>query len=154
DETFAGSPTTTTPYTLAALAGATIEPHPAPAHDVLVVNRTGPALLPSQTRHVSYSARWVDNLNLVSPNVDLAARTITDPRPPPPPAVITELRYTARPDAQGHARVDLDFQSTIGTRYRVFASTETTLLHALDSIGQAAAANDIRGAAPGAPRAM
>src|SRR5262249_8103288 len=39
-------------------------------------------------------------------------------------------------------------------RYRVFASTETTLLHALDSIGQAAAANDIRGAAPGAPRAM
>jgi hypothetical protein len=154
DETFAGSPTSTTSYTLAALAGATIETHPAPAHDLLVIKRTGPALLPSASRKATYTARWIDVLTHVSPNADPAARTIVDPRPPSPPPVITELRYTARPDAQGHARVDLDFASTPGTRYRVFASTETTLLKALDSTGHTTEANDIRGAAPGAPRAM
>ena len=61
-----------------------------------------------------------------------AKRTIVDPRPPPPPPVITELRWTARPDVTGHARVDLDFASTVGTRYRVFVSNETLLLKALE----------------------
>ena len=154
DETFAGSATSTSSYTLAALVGATIESHPAPAHDLLVVDRTAPALLPSASRKVTYTARWSDVLNLVSAYADPAVRTIVDPRPPPPPPVITELRYTARPDAQGHARVDLDFASTPGTRYRVFASTETTLLKALDSTGHTTEANDVRAAAPGAPRAM
>ena len=66
------------------------------------------------------------------------------------------MRYTARPDAQGHARADLAFPSVPGTRYRVFASTETTLLKALDQSGTAAAtaaAVSIRAAAQGAPRA-
>src|SRR5262245_33192237 len=154
DETFAGGPTTTTGYALGALTGATIETHPAPAHDVLVIARSGPALLTSESRKVTYLARWVDALNLVSANSDPAIRTIVDPRPPPPPPVVTELRYTARPDAQGHARVDLDFASTPGARYRVYASTETTLLKALESAGRMAEANDIRSAGPGAPRAM
>src|SRR5207247_1945757 len=52
DESFAGSPTSTTSYTLAALVGATIEPHPAPEHDVLLIPRTGPAQLPSTSRHI------------------------------------------------------------------------------------------------------
>jgi hypothetical protein len=157
DETFAGDPTTTTPYTLGGLVGATIEPHPAPAHpahDLIVIQRTGPALARAAQRGVVYAARWIDNLGHVSANADPAARTITDPRPPLPPPVITELRYTARPDAEGHARVDLDFDSTSGTRYRVFVSNETTLLKALDSHGEVAAAATIRAAAPGAPRAM
>ncbi len=153
DESFAGSPAAATSYTLAALAGATIELHPAPAHDLLVISRAAPALLPSTSRKVTYMARWVDTLALVSADSDPAARTIVDPRPPPAPPVITELRYTARPDAQGHARVDLDFGSVPGTRYRVFFSTETQLLHALDTGGQAAAAAEIRAAQAGAPRA-
>lgn len=159
-ETFEGQAAVTTSYTLGSLVGATLELHAAPAHDLLVINRTGPALPRGGKKKVTYTARWVDVLNLVSVNADPAARTITDPRPPVAPPVITELRYTARPDVQGNARVDLDFGSTVGTRYRVFASNETILLKALDndaiagSAAAAAAALDIRAAEPGAPRAM
>jgi len=155
DETFTGSSTTTAGYDLSALpGGASVETHPAPDHDVLVIPRTGPARYPSTSLKVSYTARWVDSLGQVSANSDPAVRTIVDPRPPPLPAVETELRYTARPDSQGHARVDLDFASTPGTRYRVYASTEVTLLKALDDGGHTLEASDIRGAAPGALRAM
>ncbi|WP_140635950.1 hypothetical protein [Methylibium rhizosphaerae] len=154
DETFAGLATTTTSYTLGSLAGATLELHPAPAHDILVIHRNGPDLPRCGSKKVTYTARWIDVLNLVSPNADPASRTIMDPRPPEAPPVITELRYTARPDVQGHARVDLDFGSTVGTRYRVFASNETILLKALQNDGHVAARNDILSAAPGAPRAM
>jgi hypothetical protein len=154
DETFAGGSTTTVSYTLSSLVGATIETHAAPAHDLLVIQRSGPGLARAAQRGVVYTARWIDVLNHVSPNADPAARTITDPRPPLPPPVITELRYTARPDAEGHARVDLDFSSTPGTRYRVFVSNETTLLKALENNGHAAAASAILAADPGAPRAM
>ena len=154
DETFEGMATTTSSYTLGSLVGATLELHPAPAHDMLVIQRTGPALPRCGSQKVSYTARWIDVINLVSPNADPAARTITDPRPPQAPPVITELRYTARPDVQGHARVDLDFGSAVGTRYRVFASNETLLLKALKNNNQTAALNDILSAEPGAPRAM
>jgi hypothetical protein len=153
-ETFDGAPAVTLGYTLGVLVGASIEAHPAPEHDLLVINRTGPALARCASRKVSYTARWVDVLNQVSLDADPAARTITDPRPPELPGVITELRYTSRPDVQGHARVDLDINTTSGMRYRVFASTEPTLLKALEDMGQHAAANDIRSAVPGAPRAM
>jgi hypothetical protein len=121
---------------------------------VIVIQRTGPSLARAAQRGVVYIARWIDELNHMSPNADPAARTISDPRPPLPPPVLTALRYTARPDAEGHARVDLDFSSTPGTRYRVFVSNETTLLKALDENGHAAAANVIRAAEAGAPRAM
>ncbi|MCY1013782.1 hypothetical protein OV079_51315 [Nannocystis pusilla] len=67
--------------------------------------------------------------------------------------MITELRWTARPDVEGHARVDLDFGSTIGTRYRVFVSNETLLLEALEQDGHHAARAEILAAEPGAPRA-
>ena len=159
-QTFEGQAAVTTSYTLGSLVGATLELHSAPAHDLLIIKRTGPALPRGGHKKVTYTARWVDILNLVSTNADPAARTITDPRPPVAPLVITELRYTARPDVQGNARVDLDFGSTVGTRYRVFASNETILLKALDndatagSAAAAAAAADIRAAIAGAPRAM
>lgn len=154
DETFEGLATTTSSYTLGSLVGATLELHAAPAHDLLIIKRPGPALPRCGSKKVSYTARWIDVLNHVSPNADPANRTITDPRPPEPPPVITELRYTARPDVQGHARVDLDFASTVGTRYRVFASNETILLKALENDHQLAARDDILSAEPGAPRAM
>ncbi|HVY14339.1 MAG TPA: hypothetical protein VHB27_03865 [Rhodopila sp.] len=157
DETFQGSPLTTTSYTLASLPGtAGIEAKTAPDPDILVIHRTGPALARAATGKATYTARWIDTLSLVSPNADPVARALTDPRPPPAPPVITDLRYTSRPDAQGIARVDLDFTTTPGTRYRVYASSETTLLAALDAGDAAAhaAAADIRAATPGAPRAM
>lgn len=154
DESFEGLATTTTSYTLGSLLGATLELHAAPAHDILVIHRAGPSLPRCGSKKVSYTARWVDTLSLVSPNADPAARTIMDPRPPEAPPVITELRYTARPDVQGHARVDLDFASTVGTRYRVFASNETLLLKALENDNHLAAKADILSALPGAPRAM
>jgi hypothetical protein len=153
-ETFEGSAAVTVGYNLAAPVGAMVEVHPAPAHDMLVITRTGPSLARGAAKKITYTARWIDALNLVSPVSDPAARTLTDPRPPPAPPVITELRYTARPDVEGHARVDLDFASTVGTRYRVFASNETILLKALENDGHLAAAADIRSAVPGAPRAM
>lgn len=156
DETFASGALTTTGYTLASLpATAAIETHAAPDPDILVIQRTGPGLARAATSKATYTARWIDLLNLVSQNADPVLRNLTDPRPPPAPPVITELRYTSRPDAQGVARVDLDFTTTPGTRYRVYASSETTLLAALDGGNAAAqaAAADIRAAAPGAPRA-
>lgn len=165
-ETFAGQAPVVASYQLASLVGASIELHTAPAHDLLIIKRTGPALPRGGDKKVSYTARWVDSLNHSSADADPAARTITDPRPPPAPAVITELRYTARPDVEGYARVDLDFSSTVGTQYRVFATNEVILLKALDNLAAqaainpaaaataAAAAADIRSAQPGAPRAM
>lgn len=157
DETFVGSALTTTSYALASLpASASIETHIAPDPDILVIARTGPGLARAAQSKATYTARWIDVLSLVSANADPVVRTLTDPRPPPAPPVITDLRYTSRPDAQGMARVDLDFTTTPGTRYRVYASSETTLLAALDAgnaTAQAAAA-DIRAAMPGAPRAM
>lgn len=151
DETFEGGPTS---HASIPLAGAAITTDPVTGHDVLTLSRPGPALARATQRKATYKARWVDTLGHVSPDSDPAIRTIVDPRPPPPPPVITELRYTARPDSQGHARVDLDFASTPGTRYRVFASTEPTLLKYLDGTGHGAAAGAIRAAEPGAPRAM
>lgn len=152
-ESFGGASSTSILYDLTALSGAVIEPHPAPDHDVLVITRSGPALERCASTKVAYIARWNDALGRVSTDSDPAVRTITDPRPPLPPVVPTELRYTARPDAQGHARADLTFASVPGTRYRIFVSTETTLLKSLDSRGETAAAAAIRAADAGAPRA-
>jgi hypothetical protein len=153
DETFDGSPTVTTSFNLASPSPATIETYVDPAQDLLLIVRNGPDLPRCGSRKVTYTARWVDSLGHVSPNADPAARTMVDPRPPEPPPVITSLRWTARPDAEGHARVDLDFNSTVGTRYRVFATNETILLKALLDGGQIAARSDILSAVPGAPRA-
>ncbi|MDC0715774.1 hypothetical protein [Nannocystis bainbridge] len=152
DETFEGSPTTTVSYILASPAPAVIDTDP-PTPDMLRIVRDGPDLPRCGSRKVTYTARWFDVLGLVSPDALPAQRTITDPRPPPPPPVITELRWTARPDAEGHARVDLDFTTTVGTRYRVFASNETLLLKALQQGGHVTARNEILAAEPGAPRA-
>lgn len=149
-ESFSGEPTQTVSIHLSSPAPAVIESGPP---DMLVLVRPGPDLPRCGERTVSYTARWIDELGLVSPDALPAKRTIVDPRPPPPPPVITELRWTARPDVTGHARVDLDFASTVGTRYRVFVSNETLLLKALEQAGHAAAHAEILAAAPGAPRA-
>lgn len=155
-ETFDGSPPVTVPYLLPNPAAASLQIDAVTGQTLLVIPRTGPALPRCGSRKVRYTARWVDTLAHVSAKADPAVRTMVDPRPPVAPVVETQLRYTARPDAEGNARVDLDFASVTDTRYRVFASTETLLLKALDSGGKpgaAAAAAAIRAAVPGAPRA-
>lgn len=155
-ETFGAAPPVTLPYSLPVPAGASLQNDPATGQRLLVIPRTGPALPRCGSAKVSYTARWVDVAGTPSFDADPVARTMVDPRPPTAPTVETRLRYTARPDAQGHARVDLDFGSVTGRRYRVFASNETTLLKALETSGKpgaAAAAAAIRAAAPGAPRA-
>lgn len=156
DESFDGAAMQTVNV---ALPGET-ESHPAPEHDLLVVRRSGPPMLRSASARIRYTARWIDAAGGVSADAFPAARTLVDPRPARAPVVETRLRWTARPDAGGHARVDLDFESLPGARYRVFTSNESTLLRALDKAGEAAgggparaAAADIRAAAPGAPRA-
>ncbi|MFY0534324.1 hypothetical protein [Nannocystis pusilla] len=80
-ETFEGSPTTTVSYLLANPAPATIESLP-PAPDMLLVVRDGPDLPRCGSKKVTYTARWIDELGLVSPDALPAQRTIVDPRPP------------------------------------------------------------------------
>ncbi len=150
----AGAPTTTV-YVLDSLSGsgATLEPHPSPDHDVLVIEQDGPLIPRAAKRSVSVVARWIDHGNLISTDSPPAKRQLIDPRPPPLPAVNTELQYSARPDATGFARVEITWTSTPGTRYRVFTSTETTLLKALQNAGKQNIVNQILAAQPGAPRA-
>lgn len=133
--------------------GVTLVTAAPPAHDVLQIVTVGPAIPAAGSRHVQVVARWADAFGLVSPNSPPVARTLLDPRSPPLPAVPTSLQYSARPDATGHARVELRWPSTPGTRYRVFASTETILLAALANHNLSGVAATITAAAPGAPRA-
>jgi hypothetical protein len=130
-----------------------LEPHPSPGHDVLAIPLAGPAVPRAGSRSVEVVARWVDVLTHESTGSAPAKRRLLDPRPPALPAVDTRLKYSARPDATGHARVELTWPSVAGTRYRVFVSTETTLLAALLANGDGTTANEIAAAAPGAPRA-
>lgn len=144
---------TTTSYTLGALpAGVSIEPHP-DAHDLLVIPLPGPAIARAGFRNVRVVARWLDEGNLASPLSPNADRKLVDPRPPPLPPIDTELKYSARPDVTGWARVELKWTSTPGTRYRVFVSNETTLIAALAAQGRTDVVAAILQAAPGAPRA-
>lgn len=145
-ETFGGVLHPTLNYQLANPAGASIFHDTVTDCDILVIKRTGPALLPCEQMKVSYTARWIDVSNKVSPDALAANRTIVDPRAPASPKLVETLTYTSRPDAQGHARVDLQFPGAAGVRYRVFASNETILLKALENMGPAGmqTAEDIR----------
>lgn len=138
-ETFGGNPVVSASYVLSSLpitAKIIVDPSSDPAHPqtILVIKRTGPALLPSQSIKVSYKARWKDVLNHDSLDSFPAEKTIIDPRPPAAPVIIRPLDYTSRPDAMGHARVEFEFPGVDGVGYRVYASTETTLLKALETI--------------------
>jgi len=137
-----------------ATAGPLIEPHAAPGHDVLVLTEPGPALGRAEATTLHVTGRWIDVGGLVSPPSAPAQRAIVDPRPPPLPVVPTELQYSARPDATGFARVELTWPSVPGASYRVFASTEPTLLGALRNAGQGPLADSIAATPAGAPRAM
>jgi hypothetical protein len=151
-ETFGANPAVSPYYDLANLPNAPgnqahLEPDPAssPGHpqQLLVITRTGPALYPAQQIKVSYTARWRDVLNHESPDAYPAKKTITDPRPPEAPVIIRPLAYTSRPDAMGHARAEFAFNGAAGVGYRVYTSTESTLLKALDGI-DSGLADDVR----------
>lgn len=151
DISVGGTPATTTSFVLAA-SGMMIESHPG-QHNVLVVTRAGPPLDRAASTTLTVTARWIDSGNLVSPDSIPATRTLLDPRPPAPPIVPTELQYSARPDATGYARVELEWPSAPGVSYRVFASNETTMLGALRAGGQGGIADAIAATPTGAPRA-
>lgn len=142
-ETFGVNPAASAYYDLASLPSAPgnsahleIDPSSAPGHpqQLLIITRTGPALYPAQQIKVSYTARWRDVLNHESLDAYPANKTITDPRPPEAPVIIRPLAYTSRPDAMGHARAEFSFNGAAGVGYRVYTSTESTLLKALDGI--------------------
>jgi hypothetical protein len=146
-----GAPAVTT--ILLGAPGTLIEVHPAPLHDILLLTRAGPPLGRAAATTVAVTARWIDEAGLVSVPSAPAQRTILDPRPPALPVVPTTLLYSARPDATGFARVELVWPSVPGTRYRVFASSEPTLLGALRNAGRTAIADAIAATPAGAPRA-
>ncbi len=144
-----------------ATAAPLIEPHPAPEHDVLLLTEPGPALGRAESTTLDVTGRWIDVGGLRSRRSGAPARrAIVDPRPPPLPVVPTELRYSARPDATGFARVELTLPSTPGTSWRVVRLQRAgTLLERCatghGSVAEAIAATPARRAAgPGrsAPR--
>jgi hypothetical protein len=140
-ETFGANPAVTVPFRLDALpAQAAIVPDPssAPSHPqhILKIARVGPALAAAGQSKVVYTARWRDVLDHVSADAFPAVKTVIDPRPPAAPVIVRPLAYTARPDSLGHARVEFAFPGADGVGYRVYASTETTLLKALEAIDQ------------------
>ncbi|WNG58797.1 hypothetical protein F0U59_31740 [Archangium gephyra] len=147
-ETFGANPASTVSYELSNLppkAKVELDPASEPGHPqhLLIIERVGPALYPAQQTQVVYTARWRDVLNQQSEEAYPAKKTIVDPRPPQAPVIIRPLDYTSRPDAMGHARVEFSFDGADGVGYRVYASTETTLLKALEGIN-GTLANDIR----------
>lgn len=117
--TDAASDTTTTNIAIA-------DPTAPPAE--LPVDVAGPALMPGTSTTVTVSAHVTDTADERSaPSPDLHL-TIWDPRPPPPVVIDPSLRYTARPDVAGLARVDLTWSAASPQdRFRVYHADETTL---------------------------
>jgi hypothetical protein len=86
------------------------------------------------------NARWNDGV-VDGPPGEAQERVLVDPRPPVPPpppprppvpaSLDPSLRYSARPDAVGRARVVLEWPAQPGTRYRVYTTDETRLRGAL-----------------------
>lgn len=84
------------------------------------------------------TARWSDGV-AEGPPAETQERTLADPRPPVALVLDPTLRYSARPDAVGRARMVLEWAAAAGVRYRVYATDETRLRGAL---AERAAAGD------------
>lgn len=82
------------------------------------------------------TACWSDGVN-VGPACETIKRELVDPRPPVALTLDPSLRYSARPDAVGRARVVLDWTVAANTRYRVYTTDETRLLGALEDAASA-----------------
>lgn len=76
-------------------------------------------------------ARWVDTANTKSDASAPRKVKLVDPRPPEPVVIPPNLRYSARPDATGRARITLTWPVNPNLRYRVYVCDETRLVDAL-----------------------
>lgn len=111
-----------------------------PAQTVLEVVVPGPPGMIARAGSVParIEARWHDGVAFGPPSEPIL-RTLVDPRPPAALVLLPTLRYSARPDATGRARMVLDWNAAPGVRYRVFTTDETRLRGALQQ--RAAAGN-------------
>lgn len=100
----------------------------------------GPAGMIARAGQVTahLTARWSDGVGF-GPSSDPIERVLVDPRPPAALVLDPTLRYSARPDAVGRARVVLEWTAAAGVHYRVYTTDETRLRGAL---GDAAAGGD------------
>jgi hypothetical protein len=140
-----------------AATGATLSPpDPATGKQDLVIAMTDVLVPRAGQRQVQIVARWRDTAaptkRYSAPSVAFT-RTLRDPRPPVLPQLPSTLRFSARPDAMGRARVELSWDAQPGTRYRVFASTDATLVQALREGGHLDAADAIAATADLSARA-
>lgn len=102
---------------------------------VLDIVVPGPAGMIARAGRVSahITARWNDGVNL-GPSSEPIERNLVDPRPPVALDIDPTLRYSARPDAVGRARVVLEWNAVAGVRYRVYTTDETRMRGALQEL--------------------
>ncbi len=120
------------------------------------VTITPPAGMIARTGSVEAKlvAHWFDADGYGDPSEE-QRKMLVDPRPPAALVMDPTLRYSARPDAVGRARVVLSWTGTPNTRYRVYTTDETRLRSALAERGAAgnAAAAAVVAAVDAAPDA-
>jgi hypothetical protein len=106
-----------------------------PTQGFLDVVVPGPAGMIEQAGQVTaqINARWNDGV-ADGPLGEPVNRILVDPRPPVALVLDPTLRYSARPDAVGRARVVLDWNAAPGVRYRVYTTDETRLRGALQEL--------------------
>ncbi len=120
------------------------------------VTITPPAGMIARTGSVEAKliAHWFDSDGYGDPSEE-QRKVLVDPRPPAALVMDPTLRYSARPDAVGRARVVLSWTGAPSARYRVYTTDETRLHSALAERGAAgnAAAAAVVAAVDAAPDA-
>lgn len=107
-------------------------PPSAIASDIL-----GPGIERCGQRTVVLIAYWIDQAGQRSAPSNPKTLVMNDPRPAPAVTFPPGLRYTARPDAMGQARFQLQWISGPGQSFfRVFYSNETRLLRGLANLAE------------------
>lgn len=105
-----------------------------PAVDHLDVTLPGPPgrLMPCTQAVAVIEGTWRNTADLPGPSSAKRTVQLLDPRPPPAVVLDPALKYSARPDATGRARVTLEWPVAPGQqRFRVYACDETRLLAVL-----------------------
>jgi hypothetical protein len=144
DDLAAGSRLLVRAKVTAVVGGLTVNveaPLPSPSARTLDVLIPGPAGLIPRAGQVeaTVNARWNDGV-LDGPLGEPQQKLLPDPRPPAALVLDPILRYSARPDATGRARVVLEWDAPAGARYRVYNTDETRLRSALGEASTAGSA--------------
>ncbi len=102
-----------------------------PAVDHLTVTLPAPVgvLMPCTQDVATIKGRWINTSNVQGHFSAIRTVQLVDPRPPPAVVIDPTLKYSARPDATGRARVTLEWSvSPAQNRFRVYTCDETRLL--------------------------